>query len=31
MVDGKSIWLGTYNTKEEAVLIRKQAEEKYFI
>ncbi len=30
MVDGKSIWLGTYNTEEEAIKVRKEAELKYF-
>lgn len=28
--DGKNIWLGRYNTFDEAVKVRKEAEEKYF-
>jgi len=30
MLNGKSIWLGTYETEEEATLIRKEASLKYF-
>lgn len=29
-VDGKEIWLGRYETFEDAVKVRKEAEEKYF-
>ena len=30
MVDGKNIWLGVYDTEEEAIKVRKEAELKYF-